>query len=58
MERIDSSIRDREIDNMVRQEIVRREAPPFEKWYLRKRARQAVLPFELVQSQGQLADSA
>jgi hypothetical protein len=46
LDRLEGSLRDQEIDRLVRQELVRREAPPFEKWYLRKRVRQAVLPFE------------
>ncbi len=37
--------RQSEIDDMVVQQIARREAPSYEKWLLRKRAHQAVLPF-------------
>ncbi|MGH9628204.1 MAG: hypothetical protein ACRD7E_07680 [Bryobacteraceae bacterium] len=45
-EKIDAKAREQEIDELIRQDIARKEAPPFEKWYIRKRARQAVLPFE------------
>jgi hypothetical protein len=45
LDRMDTSTREMEIDNLIRHDLVRREAPPFEKWYLRKQARQAVLPF-------------
>jgi hypothetical protein len=34
-----------EIDNLILQDIVKKQVPPFEKWRLRKRAEQAVLPF-------------
>jgi hypothetical protein len=36
-----------ELDELILQDLARREAPPFEKWRLRQKARQAVLPFEL-----------
>jgi hypothetical protein len=45
-EKMDARGREREIDEMIRQELARKEAPPFEKWYMRRRARQAVLPFD------------
>jgi hypothetical protein len=44
-ERMDARAQQSEIDELVRQEIALKEAPPFEKWLLRKRAAQAVLPF-------------
>ena len=37
--------REQEIDNLICHDIARREVPPFEKWYIRRRAQQAVLPF-------------
>lgn len=37
--------RDREVEQMMLHEIARKEAPPFEKWRLRRRATQATLPF-------------
>jgi hypothetical protein len=45
LDRMDANTRETEIDNLIRHDLVRREAPPFEKWYLRKQARQAALPF-------------
>lgn len=44
-QRIPSDVQEREIDAAVIQEIARREAPPYEKWRLRKQAQQAVLAF-------------
>jgi len=43
--RISPEMREREIDAAIVQEIAREEAPPFEKWRLRKQAQQAVLAF-------------
>lgn len=43
---LDEKVRDCEIDRMIEQDLAKREAPPFEKWYVRRKARQAVLPFE------------
>ena len=45
-DKIDAKTREREIEDLVCQEIARREVPPFEKWYMRRRARQALLQFE------------
>jgi hypothetical protein len=44
-QRIPPDIQEREIDMAIIQEIARREAPPYEKWRLRKQAQQAVLAF-------------
>lgn len=44
-QRIPSSIQAREVDAAIIQDIARKEAPPFEKWRLRKQAQQAVLAF-------------
>ena len=44
-QRISPEIQEREIDAAVIQEIARKEAPPYEKWRLRKQAQQAVLAF-------------
>jgi hypothetical protein len=38
-------VREQEIDELVLQDLVRGEVPPFEKWLLRKRAQQGMLPF-------------
>jgi hypothetical protein len=45
-EKIDARTRDREIQDLVCSEIAKRDVPPFEKWYMRRRARQALLEFE------------
>ncbi len=44
-ERMPPESRDRELDELMLQEVARREVPPFEKWLLRQRAQQGVLPF-------------
>ena len=38
-------MQEREIEGAVVQDIARKEAPPYEKWRLRKQAKQAVLAF-------------
>jgi hypothetical protein len=45
-DKIDAKAREREVEDLVCQEIAKREVPPFEKWYMRRRARQALLQFE------------
>lgn len=45
LDRIAPGRREEELEEMMLQDIARREAPPFEKWRLRKRAQQALLPF-------------
>jgi hypothetical protein len=44
-QRIPSNVQAREIDAAIVQDFARKEAPPFEKWRLRKQAQQAVLAF-------------
>ena len=44
-QRISPDVQEREIDGAVVQDIARKEAPPYEKWRLRKQAKQAVLAF-------------
>jgi hypothetical protein len=44
-QRIATEVQEREIDSAIVQEIARKEAPPYEKWRLRKQAQQAVLAF-------------
>jgi hypothetical protein len=44
-QRISPEVQEREIDAAIMQDIARKEAPPFEKWRLRKQAQQAVLAF-------------
>jgi hypothetical protein len=43
--RIPLEVQEKEIENAIIQEIARKEAPPYEKWRLRKQAQQAVLSF-------------
>jgi hypothetical protein len=43
--RISPEVQDREIEAAIIQDIARKEAPPYEKWRLRKQAQQAVLAF-------------
>jgi hypothetical protein len=45
-DKIDAQAREREITELVYLEIARRDVPPFEKWYMRRRARQALLEFD------------
>jgi len=44
-QRIPFEVQEREIDAAILQELARKEAPPYEKWRLRKQAQQAVLAF-------------
>jgi hypothetical protein len=44
LQRIDARTREEEVDNLICHDLARREAPPFEKWHMRRQARQAVLP--------------
>ena len=44
-ERMPAEARDTEADQAIIQELAKREAPPFEKWFMRRKAEQAVLPF-------------
>jgi hypothetical protein len=44
-EGIPADARDQEIENLILQDLAKKHAPPFEKWRLRRRAEQAVLPF-------------
>lgn len=45
-ERMPSDVREHEVDELVLNDLARSEVPPFEKWYLRRRAQQAMLPFD------------
>jgi hypothetical protein len=38
-------LRDREVSELILQDLARSDVPPYSKWLLRKRAGQAVLPF-------------
>jgi hypothetical protein len=50
-EGISADARAQEIDNLILQDIAKKHAPPFEKWRLRRRAEQAVLPFGTLQAE-------
>jgi hypothetical protein len=43
--RLSPTMQEQEADALILREIIRKEAPPYEKWRLRKKAQQAVLPF-------------
>jgi hypothetical protein len=45
LDKLDVAAREQEVDELICNDIARKQVPPFEKWYARKRARQAVLPF-------------
>ena len=44
-EKMTAAEREREVERIILMEISRKEAPPFEKWRLRRRAAQVTLPF-------------
>jgi hypothetical protein len=50
-QRISRDMQEREVDSAIIQDIARKEAPPYEKWRLRKQAQQAVLAFTDAESQ-------
>jgi hypothetical protein len=50
LDKLDEAARAQEIDSLIVQDLARKHVPPFEKWYLRQRARQAVLPLEAARS--------
>ena len=45
LERMAPEVRDREVLELILQDLARNDVPPYSKWLLRKRAGQAVLPF-------------
>jgi hypothetical protein len=47
-ERIPRAQQEQEIEDQVLFDLASAEAPPFERWYLRQKAQQAVLPFQSV----------
>jgi homoaconitase/3-isopropylmalate dehydratase large subunit len=49
-DRLPPEMRDREVDDLILKDLAQSEAPPFEKWYLRRRAQQAMLPFEATEA--------
>lgn len=45
LEKIAPEVRDREVSELILQDLAKSDVPPYSKWLLRKRAGQAVLPF-------------
>jgi hypothetical protein len=45
LERMAPDVRDREVTDLILQDLAKNDVPPYSKWLLRKRAGQAVLPF-------------
>lgn len=56
-DRLPPEMREQEIDELVLQDLARGEVPPFEKWLLRKRAQQGMLPF-MCAEEGETGDAA
>jgi hypothetical protein len=52
LDKLEAAAREQEMDELICADIARKQVPPFEKWYARKRARQAVLPFAPVEIAG------
>ncbi len=50
LERMAPDVRDRELTDLILQDLSKTEVPPYSKWLLRKRAGQAVLPFSALSS--------
>lgn len=44
--RLPEDVRQQETEELILQDLARTEAPPFERWHLRYRAQQAILPFD------------
>lgn len=57
-QRIPPEIQEREIDTAIMQDLAKKEAPPYEKWRLRKQAQQAVLAFADPEHPGQMQEIA
>jgi len=43
--RLPEEVRQQEAEELILQDLARSEAPPFDRWHLRYRAQQAILPF-------------
>ena len=50
LEKMAPEVRDREIRDLILQDLAKSEVPAYGKWLLRKRAGQAVLPFAVIDS--------
>jgi len=44
--RLPEDVRQQEVEEVILQDLARSEAPPFERWHMRYRAQQAILPFQ------------
>jgi hypothetical protein len=43
-------VREREVTELILQDLAKSDVPPYSKWLLRKRAGQAVLPFATIEN--------
>ena len=50
LERMAPEVRDREVTELILQDLAKNDVPPYSKWLLRKRAGQAVLPFATIEN--------
>jgi hypothetical protein len=50
-QRLSPAAREREIENLMLQDLAKEVSPPFERWRLRKTAQQALLPFTAAQAE-------
>jgi hypothetical protein len=50
LERMAPDVRDREVTDLILQDLAKNDVPPYSKWLLRKRAGQAVLPFATIET--------
>jgi hypothetical protein len=50
LERMAPEVREREVMELILQDLAKNDVPPYSKWLLRKRAGQAVLPFATMDS--------
>ena len=53
--RLPEEVRQQEAEELILQDLARTEAPPFDRWHLRYRAQQAILPFEQQAQDGESA---
>src|SRR5580704_2226937 len=53
--RLPEDVRQQEAEELILQDLARTEAPPFDRWHMRYRAQQAMLPFEQERQDGELA---
>ena len=45
--RLPEDVRQQEAEELILQDLARTEAPPFDRWHMRYRAQQAILPFSV-----------